>query len=364
MVRFASNDPLNGIHRHMPSSDIVIKGAREHNLRDIELVLPRNHLICLTGVSGSGKSSLAFDTLFAEGQRRYVESLSSFARQFIGQMPKPDVDMISGLSPSISISQKSSGNNPRSTVGTITEIYDFLRVLFARAAQGYCPKCNQPIAAQTRDQIIASLMQYPQGAKYMVMAPVIRGQKGEHRDLFVDLLKQGFSRARVDGEVRSLSGEIRLDRGKRHDIEVIIDRLTHSNSIRSRLTEAVELALKYGKGTMIVLDLEGGPDESRNSGPAVGLVSQIESGDKLPIGSHPARGDRRRGAAGQGAFIPPIMLVGIAISALPPPRRRCSALTVRAGCASIAGGWENCTRLTRICWSLTRPSPFNKDALN
>src|SRR5262245_38356930 len=182
----------------MPASDIVIKGAREHNLRDVSLVLPRNQLICLTGVSGSGKSSLAFDTLFAEGQRRYVESLSTFARQFLGQMPKPDVDYIGGLSPSISISQKSTGANPRSTVGTVTEIYDFLRVLFARVGQAHCPKCDRPIAAQTREQIIERILQSPAETRFAVLAPIIRGQKGEHRDLFVDLLKQGFVRARVD----------------------------------------------------------------------------------------------------------------------------------------------------------------------
>src|SRR5580704_11204168 len=158
----------------MAAADIVIKGAREHNLRDIQVVLPRNKLICLTGVSGSGKSSLAFDTLYAEGQRRYVESLSSFARQFLGQMPKPDVDFISGLSPSISISQKSSGQNPRSTVGTITEIYDYLRVLYARTGLGHCPKCQRPITAQTRDQIIARVMSLADGTRFMVLAPAIR----------------------------------------------------------------------------------------------------------------------------------------------------------------------------------------------
>ncbi len=245
----------------MPISDIVIKGAREHNLRDVNLVLPRNQLICLTGVSGSGKSSLAFDTLFAEGQRRYVESLSSFARQFLGQMPKPDVDLISGLSPSISISQKSSGNNPRSTVGTITEIYDYLRVLYARVGQGYCPKCDQPISAQSRDQIIGAIQQLANGTKYAVLAPVIRAQKGEHREVFVDLLKQGYSRARVDGEIRSLADEISLDRKRRHDIEVVVDRLTQSAKVRSRLAEAVELALKIGKGTLIVT-LEDEPGQT------------------------------------------------------------------------------------------------------
>ena len=161
----------------MPASDIIIKGAREHNLRDIDLVLPRNKLICLTGVSGSGKSSLAFDTLYAEGQRRYIESLSTFARQFLGQMPKPDADLIAGLSPSISISQKSSGHNPRSTVGTITEIYDYLRVLLARVGQGFCPQCGREITAQTREQIIAGVLQLPGGTRFSVLAPIIRAQK-------------------------------------------------------------------------------------------------------------------------------------------------------------------------------------------
>lgn len=236
----------------MPASDIVVKGAREHNLRDVNLVLPRNQLICLTGVSGSGKSSFAFDTVFAEGQRRYVASLSSFARQFLGQMPKPDVDLISGLSPSISISQKSSGNNPRSTVGTITEIYDFLRILYARVGQGFCPKCDQPISAQTRDQIIGSILQLKAQTKYIVLAPVVRAQKGEHRDLFTDLRKKGFVRARVDGEIVSLGSEINLDRSKRHHVEVVIDRITAKSGIRSRLAEAVESALKIGKGTLII----------------------------------------------------------------------------------------------------------------
>ncbi len=250
----------------MPASDITIKGAREHNLRDVDLVLPRNQLICLSGVSGSGKSSLAFDTLFAEGQRRYVESLSSFARQFLGQMPKPDVDLISGLSPSISISQKSSGNNPRSTVGTMTEIYDFLRVLYARAGQGFCPKCDQPISAQSRDQIIGSILLLPQGTQYAVLAPIIRAQKGEHRDLFIDLLKQGFSRVRVDGEIRSLTDDIQLDRQQRHDIEVVIDRLASKPGIRARLSEAVETGLKIGKRTIIIAVQDETPESPTEPG--------------------------------------------------------------------------------------------------
>ena len=236
----------------MQASDITIQGAREHNLQEVDVVLPRNQLICLTGVSGSGKSSLAFDTLFAEGQRRYVESLSSFARQFLGQMPKPDVEHISGLSPSISISQKTAGRNPRSTVGTITEVYDFLRVLYARVAKGYCPHCGNPITAQTREQIISHIIQIKKGTVITVLAPIIRGQKGEYRDLFEDLLKQGFIRARVDGQICELTNPPALQRNYRHNIEVVIDRLKLADKIRPRLGEAVEQALKIGDGSLIV----------------------------------------------------------------------------------------------------------------
>ena len=237
----------------MPSSDLQIKGAREHNLRSIDVTLPRNQLICLTGVSGSGKSSLAFDTVFAEGQRRYVESLSSFARQFLGQMPKPEVDSIEGLSPTISISQKTSGRNPRSTVGTITEIYDYLRVLYARVGQGHCPQCNRPVTAQTREQIIAQILSFEEGTPIAVLAPLIRGQKGEFRDLFNDLLRQGFSRARIDGRIGSLTDKQSLDRQMRHNIEVVIDRVKIARGQRARLAEAVELALSVGKGNLIVI---------------------------------------------------------------------------------------------------------------
>jgi excinuclease ABC subunit A len=236
----------------MPFSDVTIRGAREHNLQDIDVVLPRNQLICLTGVSGSGKSSLAFDTVYAEGQRRYVESLSSFARQFLGQMPKPDVDLIAGLSPSISISQKSSGTNPRSTVGTITEIYDYLRVLFARVGQGYCPKCGERISAQTREEILTSILSLAEGTKFSVLAPVIHQQKGEYRDLFEDLRKQGFGRVRVDGQIYRLDDVPALDRQMRHDIEVVVDRLTIQPDVRTRLGEAIEVALKLGEGTMMI----------------------------------------------------------------------------------------------------------------
>ncbi len=236
----------------MPQSDIVIRGAREHNLQNVSLRLPRNKLICMTGVSGSGKSSLAFDTLYAEGQRRYVESLSSYARQFLGQMPKPEVDSVSGLAPSISIQQKTSGRNPRSTVGTITEIYDYLRVLFARVGQGFCHRCGERIAAQTSEQIIESIAHLPEGAKYQILAPIVRQQKGEFRDLFEDLLKQGFLRARVDGQTVQLSENLQLDRQMRHTIEVIIDRLTAGKTSRQRLAEAVEAALKLTGGSLLV----------------------------------------------------------------------------------------------------------------
>ncbi|HEX6964075.1 MAG TPA: excinuclease ABC subunit A, partial [Lacipirellula sp.] len=269
----------------MPASDIIIKGAREHNLRSVDVTLPRNQLICLTGVSGSGKSSLAFDTVFAEGQRRYVESLSTFARQFLGQMPKPDVDHISGLSPSISISQKSSGNNPRSTVGTITEIYDFLRVLYARVGQGHCPQCGQVITAQSREQIIARIEALPAKTKFMVLAPVVRRQKGEFKDFFVDLQKQGFVRARVDGRVVLLSDDLSLDRQMRHDIEVVIDRLVAGPNNRSRLAEAVELGLKLAAGNLIVAleDDAAAPRVSRDApaerSSSVGGVSDADGGN-------------------------------------------------------------------------------------
>src|SRR5213080_1624008 len=233
-------------------NSIVIRGAREHNLRDVHLELPRNKLIVFTGVSGSGKSSLAFDTLYAEGQRRYVESLSSYARQFLGQLPKPDVDFIAGLSPAISIQQKTAGRNPRSTVGTITEIYDYLRVLYARVGQGYCPQCGRPITAQTREQIIARILALPEGTRFLILAPVIRGQKGEYKDLFADMLRRGFIRARVDGQVVRLTDDLKLDRRIKHDIAIVIDRLQIDGKVRSRLAEAVEQALNLAEGNIIV----------------------------------------------------------------------------------------------------------------
>ncbi|MDR0871011.1 MAG: excinuclease ABC subunit UvrA [Planctomycetaceae bacterium] len=240
-------------------SDIVVKGAREHNLRNVNLVLPRNKLICFTGVSGSGKSSLAFDTLYAEGQRRYIESLSSYARQFLGQLPKPDADSITGLSPAISISQKTGGQSSRSTVGTITEIYDFLRVLFARVATPYCPHCGKPITTQTRQQIVENIITAVSSGGDLpplsILAPVIRGQKGEHSNLFADLIRKGFLRARVDGSIVKLSDNLKLDRQMRHDIEVVVDKILLTDGglpLSDRLAETVERALDIGDGTVIV----------------------------------------------------------------------------------------------------------------
>jgi excinuclease ABC subunit A len=231
---------------------LVIHGAREHNLKNITLELPRNALIVFTGLSGSGKSSLAFDTIYAEGQRRYVESLSSYARQFLGQMEKPDVDFIEGLSPAISIDQKSTSRNPRSTVGTITEIYDYLRVLYARIGHPHCPKCGRPIGRQTPEQIVDQVMQLPEGTRFQVLAPVVRGRKGEYEKLLKDLAGQGFVRARIDGQVRELAEQIRLPRNYKHTIEVVVDRLVAKPDIRRRVADSVESALQLTEGLVAI----------------------------------------------------------------------------------------------------------------
>jgi excinuclease ABC subunit A len=230
------------------TDSLVIHGAREHNLRNVTLELPRDKLIVFTGLSGSGKSSLAFDTIYAEGQRRYVESLSAYARQFLGQMEKPDVDFIEGLSPAISIDQKSTSKNPRSTVGTITEIYDYLRVLYARIGHPHCPKCGRPIGRQTPDQIVDQVMQLPEGTRFQVLAPVVRGRKGEYEKLLLDLAKRGFVRARIDGEVRDLADPIRLPRHFKHTIEVVVDRLVAKRDIRRRVADSIETALGLTEG--------------------------------------------------------------------------------------------------------------------
>ena len=248
------------------SDRLVVQGAREHNLRNVDLDLPRDALIVFTGLSGSGKSSLAFDTIFAEGQRRYVESLSAYARQFLGQMDKPDVDFIEGLSPAVSIDQKSTNRNPRSTVGTITEVYDYLRLLFARAGTQYCPVCGERVTAQTPQQIVDRLLELPEGTRYQVLAPVVRGRKGEYADLFKELQSKGFARARVDGEVVQLTEPPTLEKKLKHTIEVVVDRLVSREGVQRRLTDSVETALGLAGGLLVVemVDAEeGDPDRER-----------------------------------------------------------------------------------------------------
>lgn len=239
---------------------LIIRGAREHNLRDVSLDLPRDALIVFTGLSGSGKSSLAFDTIFAEGQRRYVESLSSYARQFLGQMDKPDVDFIEGLSPAVSIDQKSTSRNPRSTVGTITEVYDYLRLLFARIGQPHCPVCGERISRQTPQQIVDRVLAMAEGTRFMVLAPVIRGRKGEYVDLFAELQAKGYARARVDGVVHPLTEPPKLKKQEKHTIEVVIDRLTVKPSAKQRLTDSVEAALGLSSG-LVLLDFVDLPED-------------------------------------------------------------------------------------------------------
>ena len=235
---------------------IIIKGAKEHNLKNINLEIPRDKLVVITGLSGSGKSSLAFDTLYAEGQRRYVESLSSYARQFLGLMEKPDVESIDGLSPAISIDQKTTSKNPRSTVGTVTEIYDYIRLLYARIGVPYCPNCGKKIEKQSIDQIVDNVLKLEPGTRIQILAPVVRSRKGEYTKLFEELQKDGFARVRVDGEIYELTDEIKLDKNKKHEIEVVVDRLVIKEDITSRLTESIEVALKKAEN-MVLIDVVG-----------------------------------------------------------------------------------------------------------
>ena len=250
----------------MTRDTLHVRGAREHNLKNIDVVIPRGKLVVFTGISGSGKSSLAFDTIFAEGQRRYVESLSAYARQFLGQMDKPDVDYIDGLSPAISIDQKSASHNPRSTVGTVTEIYDYLRLLYARVGHPHCPNCGREIARQTVEQIVDEVIAMPPGSRIMILAPVVRGRKGEYRHVFEDARHAGYVRARVDGQVRDLAEEIVLDKKRKHDVEIVVDRLVlpgpevddeSRHADRSRLADSIETALKLGEGIVLVQDMAG-----------------------------------------------------------------------------------------------------------
>jgi excinuclease ABC subunit A len=245
----------------LPLEYISIRGAREHNLTGVDLDLPRDQLVVITGLSGSGKSSLAFDTIYAEGQRRYVESLSAYARQFLGQMQKPDVDHIEGLSPAVSIDQKTTSRNPRSTVGTVTEIYDYLRLLYARVGIPHCPTCGRVIERQTPQQIVDRITSLGEGTKFAVLAPVVKSRKGEFGKLFEDLKKEGFTRVRVDGTLRGLEEDIPLDKKFRHDIEVVVDRLVMKKGIEQRLAESVEMALKLAGGTLVIAP-EGGEELS------------------------------------------------------------------------------------------------------
>lgn len=238
---------------------IKIRGANEHNLKNIDVDIPRNELVVLTGLSGSGKSSLAFDTIYAEGQRRYMESLSSYARQFLGQMEKPDVESIEGLSPAISIDQKSTNRNPRSTVGTVTEIYDYMRLLYARIGIPHCPKCGKEIRRQTVDQMVDQLLSMPEKTRIQLLAPVVRGRKGEHVKVLEQARKSGYVRVRVDGSQYELSEEIKLDKNIKHNIEVIVDRLVVRPGIEKRLTDSIESTMALGNGLMIVDVIDGEP---------------------------------------------------------------------------------------------------------
>jgi excinuclease ABC subunit A len=234
--------------RPLPANAIRVVGAREHNLRDVSVDIPRDALSVITGLSGSGKSSLAFDTLYAEGQRRYVESLSAYARQFLGQMDKPDVDHIEGLSPAISIDQKTTSRNPRSTVATVTEIYDYLRLLFARVGEPHCPVCGRPITGQSVEQIADHILALPEGTRFLVLAPLVRGRKGEHRDVIEHVRAEGFSRVMVDGETYAIDDVPALDKKFAHTIEVVVDRLIMREDLRRRLTDSLETATTLSDG--------------------------------------------------------------------------------------------------------------------
>mgnify|MGYP003103454991 CR=1 FL=1 len=269
-------------------NSILVRGARENNLKNVDVEIPRDALCVFTGLSGSGKSSLAFDTIYAEGRRRYVDSLSAYARQFLGQMDKPDVDVIEGLSPAISIDQKTTSRNPRSTVGTVTEIYDYLRLLWARAGTPHCPRCGREIRRQTVDQIVDKVLALPEGTRFQVLAPVVRGKKGEHVKLLADARKSGFSRVRVDGILYDLSEEITLEKNKKHSIELVVDRLVLRGDLTRRLTDSVETALEHGGGLVVIQQPDTGEETlfSRN-------YACDECGISMPL--------LLPGAAGRGA---------------------------------------------------------------
>ena len=282
----------------MPIEELVVHGAREHNLKDVTVRLPRNALICITGLSGSGKSSLAFDTIYAEGQRRYVESLSAYARQFLQMMEKPDVDSIDGLSPAISIDQKTTSRNPRSTVGTVTEIYDYLRLLYARVGRPHCPVCGRPIAGQSLDQIVEQMLALPEGTRFTVNAPIVRDRKGEFRDVLEELRRDGFTRVKVDGEQRLLEEEIVLDKKFKHTIEVVVDRLVLKDDLRQRLTQSVETATSLAEGLVGIDVVDGGElCSTPRTSPAPSTASRCPSSSRASSPSTRRTGPARAAPA-------------------------------------------------------------------
>src|SRR5690348_6408377 len=249
----------------MPTDQITIRGAREHNLKNVTLSIPRDKLVVFTGLSGSGKSSLAFDTIYAEGQRRYVESLSAYARQFLGQMEKPDVDILEGLSPAISIDQKGTSKNPRSTVGTVTEVYDFLRLLYARVGHPHCPVCGREVRRQTVEQMADQVEKLPKGTRIMVLGPVVKGRKGEYRALIEDVRKSGFVRVRVDGSLYEIGEQIPMDKNKKHDVQVVVDRIVVGPEQRTRLVDSIETAARLGSGSVIIAPVDDKGEEIQMS---------------------------------------------------------------------------------------------------
>src|SRR4029453_1950800 len=295
----------------MAADELIVHGAREHNLKDITVRLPRNALICITGLSGSGKSSLAFDTIYAEGQRRYVESLSAYARQFLQMMEKPDVDSIDGLSPAISIDQKTTSRNPRSTVGTVTEIYDYLRLLYARVGRPHCPVCGRPIAGQSIEAIVDQILQLPEGTRFTVNAPVVRDRKGEYRDLMDELRRDGFTRVKVDGEQRLLEDEITLDKKFKHTIEVVVDRLRMKADLPTRLFQSVETAINLADG-LVVIDLIDDDEQltfsERFAGPEHGVSPPELQPRVFSFNSPPGAGPRGPGRGAQQETDPDLLV--------------------------------------------------------
>ena len=321
----------------MSLEHIIVKGAREHNLKNIDVMIPRNKLVVVTGVSGSGKSSLAFDTIYAEGQRRYVESLSAYARQFLGRMEKPDVDYIEGLSPAISIDQKGVSHNPRSTVGTVTEVYDYLRLLFARVGKPHCPQCGRAVVKQSVQQIADAVFDLPRDSRIMLMAPVVRDRKGEYKDVFEDARKKGFVRVQVDGAVRDLSETITLDKNYRHTIQVVVDRLVINQDLeQSRVHESLETAMRLAEGMVTVAIL---PTPQRTTArPRNRRPQRVEGG------ASPRRAATRRSSS------PSSSPARTAPSASARLSRAPSASTTRTAHARSAPASASSWRSTRNSW--------------